>query len=55
MGDGAEGALGAMVQAWKETKLIEDNEEMDYVGFFTDKDNKIIASNIEIKEPDLSS
>ena len=56
--DGAEGALGAMVQAYKETKQIEDNEDMDYIGFFTDKDNKIIASNIDIKElaiiiPDL--
>ena len=49
--DGAEGALGAMIQAYKESKAIEDNEDMDYIGFFTDKDNKIIASNIEINEP----
>ena len=49
--DGAEGALGTMVQAYKESKQIEDNEDMDYIGFFTDKDNKIIASNIEINEP----
>ena len=52
--DGAEGALGAMVQAYKESKQIEDNEDMDYIGFFTDKDNKIIASNIEIKDPILA-
>ena len=24
---------------------------MDYIGFFTDKDNKIIASNIKITDP----
>ena len=40
-----------MIQAYKESKAIEDNEDMDYIGFFTDKDNKIIASNIEINEP----
>jgi hypothetical protein len=51
MTDGAEGALGAMIQACKETKQIKDNEDMDYIGFFTDKENKIIASNIEIKDP----
>ena len=49
--DGAEGALGTMVQAYKESKQIVDNEDMDYIGFFTDKDNKIIPSNIEIKDP----
>jgi hypothetical protein len=52
-GDGAEGALGTMVQAFKENKLIEDNEDMDFIGFFVvgkDKDKEIIASNIEIKE-----
>ncbi len=53
MTDGAEGALGAMVQAYKESKEIEDNEDMDYIGFFTDKDNKIIASNIEIIDPSI--
>ena len=47
-GDGAEGALGTMVQAFKENKLIEDNQDMDYIGFFI-VDKKIIASNIEIK------
>ena len=38
----------------RKAKQIEDNEDMDYIGFFTDKDNKIIASNIEIKEPILA-
>lgn len=51
LSDGAEGALGAMVQAYKESKQIVDNEDMDYIGFFTDKDNKIIASNIKITDP----
>jgi hypothetical protein len=27
--DGAEGALGAMIQSFKENKLIEDNEDVD--------------------------
>ena len=47
-GDGAEGALGTMLQAFKEDKLIEDNQDMDFIGFFI-VDKKIIASNIEIK------
>ena len=56
LSDGAEGALGAMVQAYKERKEIEDNEDMDYVGFFIDKENKTIPSNIEInEEPDLAA
>ena len=42
------------VQAYKESKQIVDNEDMDYIGFFKDKDNKIIASNIEIKDPVLA-
>ena len=33
-GDGAEGALGTMRQAFKEEKLIEDNQDMDFIGFF---------------------
>ena len=52
--DGAEGALGAMVQAYKERGTIEDNEDMDYIAFFTDKDNKIIASNIQINKPNIT-
>jgi hypothetical protein len=47
--DGAEGALGTMVQAFKKRRLIEDNDAMDYTGFFI-VDKKIIASNIEIKQ-----
>jgi hypothetical protein len=48
--EGADGALGVMVQAFKQRKLIEDNEDMDYTGFFI-ADDKIIPSNLEIKEP----
>ncbi len=48
--EGAEGALGVMIQAFKQKKLIEDNEDMDYTGFFV-ADDKIIPSNLEIKEP----
>jgi len=51
LSDGADTALGAMVQAYKQNKQIVDNEEIEYIGFFTDKDNRIIASNIEIKTP----
>ena len=47
--DGAEGALGTMVQAFKENKIIEDNEDMDFTGFFI-VDKKIMPSIIEIKE-----
>ena len=52
-GDGAEGALGTMVQAFKEEKLIEDNQDMDFIGFFIADNKKIIASNIEIKQQHL--
>jgi hypothetical protein len=53
LSDGSDTALGAMVQAFKENKQIEDNEDIEYIGFFTDKDNKIIASNLEIKQPSI--
>jgi hypothetical protein len=59
--DGSEYALNTMVQAFKETKTIQDTEDMNIVGFFTDKDfngndkaREIIASNIEITEPNIS-
>ena len=42
---------GQWYRPTRKPRQIEDNEDMDYIGFFTDKDNKIIASNIEIKEP----
>jgi hypothetical protein len=51
LNDGADTALGAMVQAYKERKLIEDNEDIEYIGFFTDNENKIFASNNDIKKP----
>ena len=51
-GDGAEGALGTMIQAFKENELIEDNEDLDYIGFFI-VNNKILASNIEIKQENV--
>jgi hypothetical protein len=54
--DGAEGALGVIMQAYKGNKLIQDNEDMVYTGFFsigTGSNKKIIASNIEIKEPSI--
>ena len=54
-------ALNTMVQAFKETKTIEDTEDLNIIGFFTDKDfngnekaQKIIASNIEIVDPDIA-
>jgi hypothetical protein len=49
--DGADMALAAMVQAYKENKLIEDNEDIEYTGFFTDKNNEIIASNLDVRMP----
>ena len=54
LSDSSDTALGAMVQAYKENKQIEDNEDIEYIGFFTDKDNKIIASNLEIKQPPIN-
>lgn len=51
--DGADMALAAMVQAFKENKLVEDNEEIEYIGFFTNKHNNIIASNTDIVEPNI--
>lgn len=54
LGDGAEQALSAVLQAFRAEKLIEENEDIPYIGFFTDKDNKILASNIYIKEPNVS-
>ena len=53
-GDGAEGALGTMVQAFKENKLIEDNQDMDFTGFFI-VDKKIITSNVGIKQRDVTT
>ena len=53
LSDGADTALGAMVQAYKVSSRIEDNEDIEYSGFFVDKDNKIIASNLQIKEPSV--
>ncbi|MGI8720558.1 MAG: hypothetical protein ACR2KF_08560 [Nitrososphaeraceae archaeon] len=59
LGDGAEQALSTVMQGFVKEKLIEDNEEIPYIGFFeitdTNKENKILASNIEIKEPDKSA
>lgn len=50
--DGAEGALGAMMLAFKENELIENNEDIGYTGFFLDKDKtKIVASGIEPMDP----
>ena len=51
MGDGAEGALSAMVQAYKESYDIVNDEELDYEGFFINKDNQIFTSKVKIKEP----
>jgi hypothetical protein len=52
LSDGIDQALSAMILAFKENKLIEDNEEIEYTGFFLDKENKLIANNITIVEPD---
>ena len=55
IGDGADHALGSMVRAFIDNKTIVDNEDTSYIGFFTDDDSKrIIASNIEIVDPDVS-
>jgi hypothetical protein len=51
--DGAEGALGCMIQAFIENGSIQENEDVEYIGFFT-KGDKIIASNIEITAPVVS-
>lgn len=51
LGDGADKALNALLWGYAERNIIEDNVEMNYVGFFTDKENNIIASNIDILEP----
>ena len=54
IGDGADHALGSMVRAFIDNKSIVDNEDTSYIGFFTDDDSKrIIASNVEIVDPDL--
>jgi len=52
LSDGADMALAGMIQAFKENKLIENNEDIEWVGFFHDKvNNRIIASNLEIRQP----
>jgi Bifunctional DNA primase/polymerase, N-terminal len=52
LGDGADSALAAIKEAYKERNLIEINEDLGYIGFFKIHD-KIIASNLEIKEPSI--
>jgi Bifunctional DNA primase/polymerase, N-terminal len=55
LSDGAEGALGTMIQAYKENKIIEDNQETEFTGFFIVPDaetntNIIIASGVDNKK-----
>ena len=55
--DGSEGALGVIMHAYSGKKLIEDNEDIDFTGFFsvgTGSNRKIIASNLEVKEPSIT-
>ena len=49
LSDGADSALSAIIQGFKQRNLIEINEELGYTGFFR-IGNKILASNLEIKE-----
>jgi hypothetical protein len=49
--DGHNNALNVIIQAYKKKQLVRINEDVPYIGFFTDKDNKILPTNIEIKEP----
>ena len=49
--DGAEGALGRMILAFAKNKMLIENYDMEYIGFFfDDAAKKIIASNLEIKD-----
>jgi hypothetical protein len=52
LSDGADLALAALVQAYRERELIEENEDIEYIGFFKIGD-KIIASNVQIKKPEI--
>ena len=54
LGDGSDSELSAIINAYKEEKLIEDNEDLDLTGFFIGKDNKIIATNIDINKPSIN-
>ncbi len=52
LGDGADSALSSIIQGFKQRDLIEINEELGYSSFFK-IGNKILASNLEIKEPSI--
>lgn len=52
--DGADMALGCMIQAYIENKIIEDNNDISYEGFIIDDETKqIIASNIKTTNPNV--
>lgn len=52
LGDGADSALSSIIQGFKQRDLIEINEELGFTGFFK-VGNKILTSNLEIKEPSI--
>jgi hypothetical protein len=49
--DGANNALNVIIQAFKKRKLVEISEDIPYIGFLPLEGNKILVSNVEIKQP----
>ena len=42
-------ALIAQIKGFEQRGLLEVNDDLDYIGFFLDSNDKIIASGIEVK------
>jgi hypothetical protein len=49
--DGANNALNVIIQAFKKRQLVEISEDIPYTGFLPLEGNKILVSNVEIKQP----
>jgi hypothetical protein len=52
-GEGAESALGIILQGFKECEKINNNQDVDVEGFFLDREtrSRICKSKIDIKKP----
>ena len=49
--DNANNALNVIIQAFKKRQKVVISEDIPYIGFLPLPDNKILVSNVEIKQP----
>jgi hypothetical protein len=50
---GVEVALSAIIKAFERKGLLEENNDIELVGFFIDNNGSLIASNVNINKPNL--